>query len=359
MSLFGSEISAVLSAAQRLVGKDPYAIPWYIVVGEPRSGKSTVTRAMNLTWQGDGQINVGSQLCTYWLSKEAVFIEAGDRLCGPNKSPELLRSLCEELRKIRPREPLDGILLVVSATDVAELGEEALHNHAQGLRGYLVEACRTLGDDVPVYVAVNRYDTLWGFAEVFAWNADRAKEEAWGFVIPPNTPSQETWPKIEEGLAGLGARIEAVCLTKLSSDDNAELRIRGFQHLSESRQFIERLRELMKVVAFASRYEKAPWLRALIIGASVPGVGDRIRAGLARFANMGLMQNPYDPQRSQRPGGLPLHSFVRTVVLPEKELVPLKLRWRDDTATLVGMILGIVFAVAGIGFWVYQFVVTL
>ena len=36
-------------------------------------------------------------MCSYFVAKEAVFIEAGDRLCGPNKNADFLRELCEEL----------------------------------------------------------------------------------------------------------------------------------------------------------------------------------------------------------------------------------------------------------------------
>jgi type VI secretion system protein ImpL len=36
-----------------------------------------------------------------------------------------------------------------------------------------------------------------------------------------------------------------------------------------------------------------------------------------------------------RPGGLPIHALVKTVVLPEKDLVPLRVRWRDDVVLLV------------------------
>ena len=348
MSLFSREIANLISGASRITGGGVYDVPFYLVIGEPRTGKSTVIRSMNLGWQGDGQVQVGPQpLCTYFAAKEAVFIEAGDRICGPNRNPDYLRSLCEELKRTRPREPLDGVLVIVSATDIAELAETALENHAQALRGYLTEICRTLGTDVPVYVVVNRYDTLWGFAEVFAWNADRAKEEAWGFVVPPNTPSQSTFPKVVEGLDGLAARIEAFCLSKISSEDQVEQRIRAYQHLSESHSFVEKLREAMKIIGFASRYERAPWIRALIIGAAVPGIGDRIRASIGRFSNMGLMQNPYDTARATRPGGLPVFSFMRTTVLPEKELVPLKVRWRDDVATVVGLILATLLLLTG------------
>lgn len=343
--IFAAEVSQALSRARKFGGT--YAVPWYLVLGEPLSGKSTVVgKALGLGL--DAPPTLDGQYCQYWIAKEAVLIEAREPIVGPNKNAELLRELCGQLVKSRPREPLDGILLVLSATDVAERSDESLESHAQQLRSYLVDVCRELVADIPVYVIVNRYDTLWGFAEVFAWNAERAKEDAWGFAVPPDVPSQDAWPKIESGIAGLGGRLEATCLAKLSGEDGIEQRIRAFQHLVEARVFLERLRDLMKILAFKSAYERAPWIRAVILGAAVPGVGDRLRAGAARFANMGLYQNPYDPHRSQRPGGLPLHMFMKGIVLPEKELVPLRTRWRDDPATVVGIIFGILFILGGL-----------
>ena len=344
MSVFSAELAQVAARAKQS-GDGLYGLPWYLVVGEPNCGKSATLRALNLEWVGEP---MAGQYCQYWFSRQAVFIEAREPLVGQSKNPELLRTLCEEIMKIRPREPLDGILLVLSAQDVAERSDEPLEAFAQHSRSYLVEACRVLSVDIPVYIIVNRYDTLWGFAEVFAWNAERAKEDAWGLLVPPDVPSQNTFPKIEEGLDGLGARIEAQCLSKLSSDEGVEQRVRAFQHLVEARMLLDRLREVLKILSFASAYERAPWTRAVILGCAVPGVGDRLRAGVARFANMGLAQNPYDPHRSPRPGGLPLFSFMRGVVLPERELVPLKVRWRDDWITMIGIVLGTLLLIAGL-----------
>ncbi len=343
--VFASEVGKVIARAKE-VGGGVYRIPWYLVFGEPNAGKSSVINAMNLTW--DNPKTIEGQYCQYWVSKEAILVEAREPITGPNKNPELLRELCSELLRVRPREPLDGIILVVSATDVAERQDEALEAHAQHLRTYLVEACKTLQADIPVYVVCNRYDTLWGFAEVFQWTPDRAREESWGYLVPVEVPSQSTWPKVQEGLNGLHARIEATCLSKVSSEDHIEQRIRAYQHLVESRVFIEKLKEVSKVLAFSSAYERAPWMRAIIIGCAVPGTGDRIRAGIHRFQNMGLSQNPYDQFRSARPGGLPLFIFLKGIVLPEKELVPTKTRWRDDLITILGFVFGFVMLTVGV-----------
>ena len=60
---------------------------------------------------------------------------------------------------------------------------------------------------------------------------------------------------------------------------------------------------------------------------------------------MGLYPPPI--QQGMRPGGLPIHKLVNTVVLPEKDLVPLRVRWRDDVwFWVIGGVAALVWIVA-------------
>jgi type VI secretion system protein ImpL len=264
---------------------------------------------------------------------------------GPRRDPAQLRQLCEELRRSREREPIDGILLVLSIADFIDLDERGLEEYAGRMRGYLVEVSRALHADVPTYVVLSRYSTLWGFAEVFQWTPERGREEPWGLTLPLDTTSEGAVPRILQELDGLNARIESYCLARLTSEEPAELRTRAFQHLAEVRALMERLRQLLPVLAMANAFERAPWLRAVAIGSALPGAGDRLRAGVARFINMGLAQPPPVPVAG-RPGGLPLHAVMRTAVLPERDLVPLRPRWRDDPFTLLCFAAGLVLLLA-------------
>ncbi len=354
MSAFTYEIANVSVAVERAYPnhkEGAYAIPWYLLVGNPGSGRSTALHAMNLTWQqgSDGPLATGlpQQLCTYWMPKEAVFIEPEGTVLGPNRQPEQLKQLCDELRSSRPREPIDGVLLVINVADFVDLDERPLEDYANGLRRYMVEIGLAIAAEVPTYVVLTRLDAVWGFAEVFQWAPERKKEDPWGFTLPTDTPSQESLPRIKEQLEGLNARLEAFCLAKLCSEDPVEQRIRAFQHLAEVRALTEKLRAVFGVLAMANAYERAPWIRAVALGSALPGTGDRMRAGVARFFNMGLAQGPPVAVTS-RPGGLPFHAFMSTVILPERDIVPLRSRWREDKMFLFGMIAATLFAVAAV-----------
>lgn len=335
---FTPEIDAVLAAvAQKHPNeKPPYQVPWYLVIGDPGTGRSTAVRSQFLTWSsGDGPLRpaTSTPFCTYWMADECVFIEPEGHVLGPRRDPALLAELCNELIRKRPREPLDGIILVLNVAAFADMDEANVQAYAKSMREALVEIGRHFGVDVPTYVVTTRFDTIWGFADVFQWTAERKREDPWGFTLPQETPPQEALPKIREELDGLHARFEMFCFAKLAGEDPVDTRIRAYQHLVEVRELLDRLRALFGTLAMPNAYERVPWLRAMAIGSAVPGVGDRQRAGVAKFQSMGLY--PGAMPQGMRPGGLPIHALVKTVVIPEKDLVPLRVRWRDDLVMLI------------------------
>jgi len=335
---FTQEIDALLAAIgqKHPSKKPPYQVPIYLVVGDPGTGRTTAIRSQFLSWSGgDGPLPPASTtpFCTYWMADECAFIEPEGYVMGPRRDPALLKALCEELLRKRPREPLDAIILVLNVAAIADLDEAGVQAYAKNYRDVLVEVGVHLGGDVPTYVILTRFDTVWGFADVFQWTAERKREDPWGFTLHQEVAPQDALPKIREELDGLGARFEMFCFAKFSGEEHVDTRIRAYQHLVEVRELLDRLRILFGVLAQPNAYERVPWFRALAIGSAVPGVGDRQRAGVARFQSMGLY--PAAMPQGMRPGGLPIHALVKTVTLPEKDLVPLRVRWRDDLATLI------------------------
>lgn len=344
MTTFAYELAALLAAQDQAHPGDPegpYAMPWYLVLGHPGTGRSTAIKALNLSWpRGDGPLamNVPAAQCSYWMPEKAVFIEPEAAVAGPSRQPGLLQELCIELKTRRPREPIDGIVLVISAATLADATEDGVDDYAKALRRQLVEVMQQLAAEVPVYVVVTQLDTLWGFGDVFQWTAERRDEEPWGFSLPPGVPSADTPARIDQELEALNARLESMCFAKLSSEAPHDERTRAFQHLSEIRDVVARLRAFMRIVAMGNAFESSPWIRALALGSGLPGTGQRLRHGLERFTSMGLM--PPGQSGTRTPGGMPFHAYLDLVLLPERDLVPTRVRWRDDKLTTLFFMLG-------------------
>jgi len=343
---FAYELATVVQAQERARPGDSegaYALPWYLVLGEPHSGRSTAIKAMNLSWpHGDTPVpmTVPDPLASYWLPEKAVFIEPGHRVVGPQRQPGLLQELAEELKSKRAREPIDGIVLVLSVQRLADANEDGVDEYIKAVRRQIVEVAQQVGAEVPVYVVVTMVDALWGFGDVFRWSAERRDEDPWGFSLPPGEPTDATPGLIDAELEALTARLESYCFAKLSSEDPADGRVRAFQHLLEARDVMAKLRRTMAMLSAGSAFEAAPWIRALALGSGLPGTGQQLRHGTSMLATMGL----YAPTQSgtPTPGGMPLHAFLDMVLLPEKDIVPTRTRWRDDKAFLLLLMLGLV-----------------
>ena len=346
MTAFAYELASLLQAQAMARPGDPegpYALPWYLVIGDPGTGRSTAVRAMNLSWpRGDGPVpmNVPAPECTYWMPEKAVFIEPEATVMGPNRQHGKLQELCDELKVKRPREPIDGMVLVVSAQILIDSTEEGVDSYAKEQRRLLIEVSQALGADVPVYVVVTAYDTLWGFGDVFRWTAQRRDEEPWGFSLKPGLPIAETPQAVDAELEGLSARIESMCFAKLSTEDPNDERVRAFQHLNEARDLLTKLKSFLHVITMANAFERAPWTRALAIGSGIPGTGNRLRHNIAQLMSMGL--HPPRESGTSTPGGMPLHALLTNVLLPEKDLVPTRIRWRDDKLLVLLAMLGAV-----------------
>ncbi len=345
MTAFAYELASLLAAQDQARPGDPegaYAMPWYLVIGEPGTGRSSAIRALSLSWpSGDGPVamNVPQQQCAYWLPEKAVFIEPESTVMGPNRQHQALQELCWELKSKRPREPIDGMILVVSTRYLADANEEQVQRYANTLRRYLIEVMQALAAEVPVYIVATAVDDLWGFGDVFKWTAQRRDEEPWGFSLPPDLPSSQTPDRVRSELEGLSARMEAMCFDKLSGEDAVDVRARAFQHLAEGRDLVEKLADFMGVIAMANAFERAPWVRALVFGSGTPGTGQRLRHRVEQFTTMGY----YPPQQSgtPQPGGMPIHAIVDGVLLPERDIVPTRIRWRDDVLLVLLMLLGV------------------
>ncbi len=106
----------------------------------------------------------------------------------------------------------------------------------------------------------------------------------------------------------------------------------------EARDVLQKLGEMMKMITMDNAFERAPWLRALAIGSGVPSTGQRLRHDAQRMINMGFQ--PPAQSGTPTPGGMPLHGIVDAVLMPERDIVPTRMRWRDDKFLILMFMLG-------------------
>ncbi|MBN2592640.1 MAG: hypothetical protein JXA81_03960 [Sedimentisphaerales bacterium] len=155
-------------------GKSLYNFPWYMIVGEPGSGKTEAIRHCNVgfppglqdQFQGAG----GTLNMNWWFTDHAVILDTAGRLMfeevetgGSSEWKEFLKLM----KKYRPRCPINGVFLVIPADSLITDTADEIERKASKIARQFDVIQRTLDVRFPVFVVVTKSDLIVGFREFF------------------------------------------------------------------------------------------------------------------------------------------------------------------------------------------------
>ena len=155
-------------------GKSLYDFPWYMIVGEPGSGKTEAIRHCNIgfppglqdQFQGAG----GTLNMNWWFTDHAVILDTAGRLMfeevetgGTSEWKEFLALL----KKSRPRCPINGVFLVIPSDSLIKDTADEIEQKASKIARQFDTIQRTLDVRFPVFVVVTKSDLINGFRDFF------------------------------------------------------------------------------------------------------------------------------------------------------------------------------------------------
>ncbi len=158
----------------RAAGKNLYSVPWYVVVGEPGSGKTEAIRHCNVGFppglqdqlQGAG----GTLNMNWWFTNSAIILDTAGRLMFEEVVPGSTNEWNEFLKLLkqnRPNSPLNGMLLVIPVDTLIKDTADAIEKKATRIAQQFDQIQRLLGVRFPVFVIITKCDLLNGFREFF------------------------------------------------------------------------------------------------------------------------------------------------------------------------------------------------
>lgn len=172
-------------------GNALYSLPWYIVAGTPKSGKTSLSLSSNLNFQtlpsqrqSEQKVIRPTPNVDWRVASEGVFFDTAGRYQTEGVDGDEWSALLEAIKKARPNRPLDGMVLVVDTEQVLKSDDRESEEMAKILRTRLDDAILRLKVRFPIYLVFTHADSIEGFRDSFSTSKGEDKSLVWGTTIP-------------------------------------------------------------------------------------------------------------------------------------------------------------------------------
>jgi hypothetical protein len=174
-----------------------YDMPWYLIVGSPDSAAQPLLEGSGLsfpTLEEAQALGSDSNVIDRWtFTNEAVFIDTTGRSAEEFES-ELEKAEWDVfltlLAEQRHRCPANGILVLLSAVELADDTKDTRKKKAKQILARLQHIQSRLQVRVPVYLVVTQMKRILGFSEFFSEMTGEKRDQilGWSNPNPPDAP---------------------------------------------------------------------------------------------------------------------------------------------------------------------------
>jgi type VI secretion system protein ImpL len=260
-----------------------YDLPWYLFVGAPGAGKTTALTHSGLRFPLAERLGAeaiggvgGTRHCDWWFTDDAVLLDTAGRFTTQDSHRDADRGawlgFLALLRKSRPRRPLNGVMVVVSAADLLQQTDAQRATQAAAVRERLAELDRQLGMRFPVYVVVTKSDLLSGFSEFFDDLGRDEREQVWGMTFPYAPPADDAshdaadaapLQRFPDEFRLLHRQLQARVVQRMQQETDVRRRALIYAFPQQFAGIETSLQRFLGDVFGASRFARAPLLRGV------------------------------------------------------------------------------------------------
>ncbi|WP_207870053.1 type VI secretion system membrane subunit TssM [Pseudomonas sp. 51_B] len=310
-----------------------YALPWYLVIGQPAAGKSTMILQSGLNFpyaerEGARVSGLGgTRNCDWFFSAEAVLLDTAGRYMNSPEEAGKWRGFLQLLRQHRQRRPLNGLIVSVSIADILQGSPEDLERVAKRLRERIQESCALLEVRLPIYLVFTKSDLIAGFTPFYRQLDDAARGEVMGKTFSHKGYEQANWgQRFAKAMDELTGYWQQVANQQLVQQDIQVTRQNdaAYRFPLELAALKPRLEQFVDSLLRTNPYQPAEMLRGFYFTAALEA--DQARWGshgqhvAERFA---LEQSADATGTAGQAAPLFINSLFRKVIIPDQHLVAL------------------------------------
>jgi len=328
---------AVAGLSSRLGKRYLYELPWYVIVGAPGSGKTTALLNSGLRFPLAASVGEramrgvgGTRNCDWWFTDQAVLIDTAGRYTTQDSDKEADSKAWEGflglLKRSRPRQPLNGVLVTVSVSDLLTRNAADRAAQAAQLRQRLQELHQLLRMRFPIYLLVTKCDLLAGFMETLGDIDKEQRATPWGMTFALDKQQRTDLAAFAGEFDALEKRLNDGLVTRLQAERDLRRRERIYAFPQQFEALRGVLKDFIEQVFSPSQFEAHPLLRGVYF-VSGTQEGTPIDRLLGRIARQYRLEQVVLPPLQSSGKSFFLSRLLQEVVFAESALAGTDLKW--------------------------------
>ena len=333
-----------------------YDLPWYVIIGPPGAGKTTALRNSGIEFPLSAADDAGvvtgfggTRYCDWWFAEDAILIDTAGRYTTQDSDrtadESSWQAFLDLLKKSRPNQPINGVILAFSVEDMMQATEDDLARHAEIVRARLGEVHEKLRIDFPVYVLFTKADLIAGFREYFSSFSLSRRKAVWGVTFQTKDRKAQTHEQVPAEFDKLVSRLSDEIIDRLTEEPDGISRIAIFGLPGQMALMRDNVADFLRRVFEPTRYKSSAILRGFYFTSGTQE-GTPIDQVLGAMARNDQAPGAFAPAFMSGQGkSFFLHDLLRRVIFEERDWVSHDARAVRRTQILRG--LG--FSVLGLG----------
>jgi type VI secretion system protein ImpL len=364
-----SGVAAAWSGMSSRLGKRYlYELPWYAIIGAPGSGKTTALVNSGLKFplaETLGEHSVkgvgGTRNCDWWFTDQAVLIDTAGRYTTQTSHQATDSKAWEGflglLKRSRPRQPLNGVLVTVSIPDLLTQGPNERTQHAAAVRKRVQELHQHLGLRFPIYLLVTKCDLLAGFMDTLGEVDKDVRATPWGFTFRMDKQQHVALSAFPAEFDALEKRLTNGLIDRLQLERDPQRRARIYAFPQQFDALRAVLKDFVEQVFSPSQFEANPLLRGVYF-VSGTQEGTPIDRMLGRIARSYKLERTVLPPLESSGKSFFLSRLLKDVVFAESGLAGTDMKWerRRGLLAALGYAAVALVSVAALGAWGLSYV---
>lgn len=317
-------------------GNPLYVLPWYMMIGKSGTGKTTAIKSARLSSSFAEVSSVsgisGTRNCDWWFFEQAILIDTAGRYAIPvdeDRDKDEWQKFLGLLSKYRKKEPLNGLIVTVSADSLNDMGSEALETYGRDIRKRLDELMRVLDAKFPVYIMVTKCDLIQGMTHF----SDCFNDDVLGQTMGMLNHNLEKTPMglVSDCFRGIGERVRDIRLLLMQKLGSQKIAPELMLFPSELEKIKPGFEAFIKGAFQENPYQETPFFRGIYFSS-----GRQEGKPFSHFLkDMGLIgEQQVLPGTSK---GLFLHDFFSRLLPSDRGLFQLTQRgaaWKKLTRNI-------------------------